>query len=144
MATIYELTETDTIGNGDFLPLYTLQNGDARKVPMHVVSAFMREQSVNRLATVYAAPEASAFSVSLPTNSHLILTPDDAYSDGAIVLDAAPADRDEVLLNTTEAVTTFVVSGNGKTVVGAPASLAQNGFFRLKYDGVLNTWFRVG
>ena len=143
MSSIYQLTETDTVKNGDFLPLYTLQNGDARKVPMHVVADYMREQSVNRLATAYAAPEASAFSVSVATNSHLILTPDAAYSDGAIVLDSAPSDRDEILVNCTEAVTTFVVNGNGKTVVGAPTSLAENGFFRLKYDGVLSTWFRV-
>lgn len=144
MATINELTETSTVANGDLIPLYTLQNGDVRKVAMHVVADYMREQSVNRLATAYAAPAASAFSVSVATNSHLILTPDDAYSDGAIVLDSAPADRDEVLVNCTETVTTFVVNGNGKTVVGAPTSLAENGFFRLKYDGVLNTWFRVG
>jgi hypothetical protein len=144
MPTINELTETDTVSNGDYLPIYTLQGGDARKVPMRVVADYMREQSVNRLATVYAAPEATAFSVAFPTNSHLILTPDGAYADGAVVLDSAPADRDEVLLNTTQAVTTFVVNGNGRTVVGAPTTMAANGFFRLKYDAVLATWYRVG
>jgi hypothetical protein len=41
-------------------------------------------------------------------------------------------------------VTTLTINGNGKTVVGGPATLAANAFFRLKYDGVLSTWFRVG
>lgn len=143
MSTIYELTETDTVSNGDLLPLYTLQNGDVRKVPMHVVAAYMREQSVNRLATVYSAPSATAFSVDLATNSHLILTPAAVYANGGIVLDAAPSDRDEVLVNSTEAVTALAIDGNGKTVVGAPTALTENGFFRLKYDAVMSTWYRI-
>jgi len=144
MTTIYQLTEIDTLQNGDFLPVYSLQNGDARKAQMATVAAFMREASENRLVTQYAAPSATAFTVAVTTHTHLILTPAAAYADGAITLALDPADKDEFLLNTTQAVTSFVVNGNGRTVVGAPTTLAANGFFRLKYDAVMSTWYRVG
>lgn len=143
MATIYELTETSAVSNGDFLPLFSLQSGDARKVQMHTILAFIREASVNRLATQYAAPSATAFVVQVNTNTHLILTPAAVYDNGQIVLPSAPLDRDEILVNTTEAVTALAFDGSGKLISGEPTSLAANSFFRLKYDGVLNTWFRI-
>jgi hypothetical protein len=143
MTTIYQLTETYTLQNGDFLPVYSLQNGDARKAQMATVAEFMREASENRLVTQYAAPSATAFTVEVTTHTHLILTPAGAYADGAITLPVDPTDKDEFLLNTTQAVTAFVVNGNGRTVVGAPTTLAANGFFRLKYDAVMSTWYRV-
>jgi hypothetical protein len=144
MTTIYELSETDELGNGDFLPVYSLQNGDARKVSISTLATKLLDVSTNRLTTQYAAPSATAFNVEVTTNTHLILTPAATYANGEITLPLAPADRDEVLVNTTEPVTSLVVDGNGRSVVGAPSTLADNAFFRLKYDAVMSTWYRIG
>jgi len=57
---------------------------------------------------------------------------------------AGVLDKQELLVNTTQAVTTLTVSANGATVVGAPTTLAAGGFFCLRFDGVLDTWYRVG
>ena len=48
------------------------------------------------------------------------------------------------MVSCTQAVTTLTVSGNGSTVNGAPTTLAANGFFRLRYDGVFKAFYRVG
>ncbi|MNR16702.1 hypothetical protein D3C85_1333210 [compost metagenome] len=53
-------------------------------------------------------------------------------------------DKQEVLVNCTQAVTTLTINGNGATVTGAPTTLAANAFFRLKYDQPSTVWYRVG
>ena len=100
--------------------------------------------------TQYAAPSSSGFSVSITNNSnntHLILTPTTGFAAGTIVLPAVAnvIDKQEVLVNCTQQVTALTVNGNGAVgVTGEPTSLAADDFFRLKYDALTSTWFRVG
>ena len=138
MTTIYQLSSTD------LFPAFILEDGDSRKVPLSLILAFMEENlSRGTLETRYSAPSATGFSVNAESNTHLILTPAAGYAAGTIVLPASPTDRDEFLCNCTQSVTTLTINGNGKTVMGGPATLAANAFFRLKYDGVLSIWYRV-
>lgn len=102
--------------------------------------------------TQYAAPSATGFSIALSpspvtNNVHLILTPTGAFAAGTIVLPLATTcvDGQRVLVNTTQAVTTLTVSGNGATaVIGAPTTLAANAFFQLKFDQPTSNWYRIG
>lgn len=145
MTTINELSRADSFGAGDLIPIYSAEASDTRGLPRSVLLETL-EANLSRgtLSTRYAAPSATGFSVNAEANTHLILTPVAGYAAGTIVLPSSPADRDEFLCNCTQSVTTLTVSGNGKSVVGAPTTLAANAFFRLKYDGVLSTWYRVG
>ena len=145
MTTIYQLSSSESLSLGDMLAAFILDNGDTRKIPMSLVLAFMEENlSRGTLETAYSAPAATGFSVNAESNTHLILTPLAGYAAGTIAIPASPTDRDEFLCNCTQAVTTLTINGNGKSVVGGPATLAANAFFRLKYDGVLSTWYRIG
>ena len=104
--------------------------------------------AVNGPVQQFAAPSATGFSVTIapPTTGAsvwLILTPVAGYAAGAIVMPSGPVDGQEVLVNSTQSVTTLTVSGNGSTVTGAPTTLAANAFFRLKYCAVLSTFYRV-
>lgn len=104
--------------------------------------------SVPQFVTQYAAPNATGFSVSI-TNAgdsvHLILTPTAGFAAGTIVLPALAncTDKQRVLVNTTQSVTTLTINGNGATVTGAPTTLAANAFFMLKFDDVTNVWYRI-
>jgi hypothetical protein len=107
-------------------------------------------------ASQYAAPSATGFTVAITdsssdgvtsSNVHLILTPLAGYAAGTITLPAKAGlvDKQEVLVNCTQAVTTLTIGLNGATgAVGAPTTLAANAFFRLKYDAVTSNWYRVG
>lgn len=53
-------------------------------------------------------------------------------------------DLQEITINSTQELTALTHDGNGASVIGAPATLAQNGFFRMKYDEQNNAWYRVG
>lgn len=166
MPTINQLTRTSELETGDLFPLFSTDNGDARAVALSVLLDYIQDNlsfpasgAFVDYTTQYAAPAATGFSVSInagnpaldpPTNGqnvHLILTPLAGYAAGTIVLPAVAEliDKQEVLVNCTQSVTTLTVNGNGAgAVVGAPTTLAANAFFRLKYDAATSTWYRVG
>lgn len=153
MTSFYNLSPTDTVSGADQIPVLVLQSGDVRKMSVSQLLEFIQDglSSSGYMQTQYAAPNATGFNVALvpvtPGGSlYLLLTPIAAYAAGTITLPSAAnvADGQEILLNTTQAVTALTVSGNGAAVIGAPTTMAINAFFRLRYNGILNTWYRVG
>lgn len=144
MATINQLSATDTLSGGDLLPVYKQNQGDARKCSittlMYYVNANVTTVTQN---TQYAAPAATGFSVTVNTgNVWLILAPVSTYAAGAIVLPTGATDKDTVTVNCTQIVTSLTVS-SGATVVGAPTTLAANGFFTMRFDAATSTWYRI-
>jgi hypothetical protein len=151
MTTINQLSAVDAVVSSDQVPIYSSTNGDARKASMSVIKDYVLSDATvaDDKVTQYAAPAATGFTVTVNNSSDsvwLILTPLAGYAAGTITLPAVAncVDRQEVLVNTTQAVTTLTVSGNGATVIGAPTTLAANAFFRLRFDAVLDVWYRVG
>lgn len=153
MSTINQLSSVDTVQAGDQVAVYDASMGDARKAAMTVLLAYMQANLViantSIYTTQYAAPSATGFTVAITDaddSIHLILTPVAGYADGAITLPAVlnAIDKQEVLVNCTQAITTLVVNANGAlAVTGEPASMSANDFFRLKYDLTTQTWYRV-
>lgn len=151
MPTINQLTATDQVQSGDQVPVYSSENGDARKASLALLKQFFQEgiTASDDKVTQYAAPSATGFSVQVNDDSDsvwLILTPTGGFAAGTLVLPAVAkcVDRQEVLVNCTQSVTTLTINANGATITGAPTSLAANAFFRLRFDDVTNTWYRVG
>jgi len=152
MTTINQLSAVDAVVSSDQVPIYSSGQGDARKASMSVIKSFVLSGATTSddKVTQYAAPTATGFSVTIldssGTSVWLILTPLAGYAAGTLVLPAVAncVDRQEILFNTTQAVTTLTINANGATVIGAPTTLAANAFFRLRFDDVLNTWYRVG
>jgi hypothetical protein len=154
MSTINQLSSVDSVVGPDSVPIYSSANGDARKASMSVIADYI--QSLLTAAggdeTQYFAPAASGFSVTIdPTTDggsvYLLMTPVAGYAAGTIVLPAVAecVDSQQVLVSSTQTVTTLTVSGNGATAVnGAPTTMAANSFFRLRFDGVFQSWYRVG
>lgn len=144
----------DSIQGSDKVRICSFANGDERDSSWTTVLAFMQDNLTFNAGvsydTQYAAPTATGFSVQITDNSnstHLILLPLATYAAGTIVLPAVGnlIDKQEVLVNCTQIVTTLTINVNGAgAVAGAPTTLAANGFFRLKYDLTMDTWYRVG
>lgn len=151
MPTINQLSAVDQVVSSDQVPIYSSENGDARKASMAVLLAFFASQITanDDKLTQYAAPSATGFSVTITDNKQsvwLVLTPTGGFAAGTLVLPALANcfDRQEILVNCTQAVTALTINGNGSTVTGAPTTLAANTFFRLRFDAVTKTWYRVG
>lgn len=155
---ISNLSSNDSPQGGDLLPVFTAQDSDTRKVSLTTLLAWMQSNltitaGFGAYTTQYAAPSGTGFSVSITdgadddSNVHLILTPVAGYAAGTLVLPLASGctDKQEILVNCTQAVTTLTIDKNGATALtGAPTTLAANDFFRLKYDLATSTWYRVG
>lgn len=151
MPTINQLSAVDQVVSSDQVPIYSSENGDARKASMAVLLAFFAGQITanDDKLSQYAAPSATAFNVQVNNAGQsvwLILTPTAGFAAGTLTLPAVAncVDRQEILVNCTQAVTALTVAGNGATVTGAPTTLAANAYFRLRFDAVTKTWYRVG
>ena len=151
MPTINQLSAVSSVVAGDLVPIYSQSNGDARKASMTVIGDYLQSiiTSTDDKLTQYAAPSATGFNIQINNDSlsvWLILTPVAGYAAGTLTLPlvASCIDKQEILVNTTQAVTTLTIAGNGATVTGEPTTLAADDFFRLRFDGVTDTWYRVG
>jgi hypothetical protein len=150
---INQLSRADTVTAGDLAVIFSTNNGDARAAAMSVLLAYFQDNltASGSFMTQYASPNATAFNVTISPatngeNVYLLLTPTAGFAAGTITLPAlaSAVDGQEVLVSCTQAVTTLTVAGNGATVNGPPTTLAANGFFRLRFNGVNNSWYRVG
>ena len=148
---IQNLTSVTDITGSDAVALFSASMGADVKATLTTLVAWLQTEltSAGGLVTQYSAPAATGFSVTVtpPTDGAsmwLLLTPAAGYAAGTILMPATPVDGQEVQVSSTQAVTTLTVSGNGKTINNAPATLAAGGFFRMRYDGVFAAWYRVG
>lgn len=149
---INNLSSVDSISDGDLLVLFSTMNGDARKASFSLLVNYLQGKLTTSggFQTQYAAPNATGFSVTINPvtdggNVYLLLTPIAGYAAGTVKLtdQAECVDGQEVLVSCTQAVTTLTVDGNGSTVNGAPTTLAANGHFRLRFDGVFKAWYVI-
>lgn len=150
MATINQLSQIDQLTLADLLVVYDSSNSDARKASITQLNDLLQENLdvQDDKLTQYSAPSSTGFTVNVQAegSTWLVLTPTGAFAAGTIVLPPVSGvqDRQELLVNCTQAVTTLTVSGNGATVTGAPTTLSANAFFRLRFDQPSSVWYRVG
>ena len=79
---------------------------------------------------------------------HLILTPAGTIATLTIALPAVATARDkqQVIVNSTQIVTTLTITSALGTITGSPATWlgTANNYFTLTFDTVLSTWYRTG
>lgn len=153
MPTIDQLASTNTLAPEDELPLYSKANQDARKVALPVLAGYLKalldgqpDQTVYALAVAGSTFTTTIEPSAAGANVWAQLTLSGAFTAGTITMPgiATRGDGQEVLVTCTQAVTALTVAGNGAAVNGAPAALAANGYFRMRFDLVALAWFRVG
>jgi hypothetical protein len=147
------LTQTTTVNSGDWAVLYQASQGDFRGVSLTDMLTYLEtalDLGRPEPETQYAAPSASGFSVQILDDDkdvHLILTPVAGYAAGTIVLPLVSnlRDKQEITVNCTQALTALTITPNGAVAVtGAPTAFLANEFFKIKYDVVVQTWYRIG
>ncbi len=97
----------------------------------------------------YAAPASTGFTVPITDSSAsawLVLTPSGTLAAGTITLPAVAncVESQEVLVSSSQIVTALTINTNGANIIGAPTTIVVGGFFRLRFEPVLKTWYRVG
>ena len=151
MATIPNLSEITTLSSSDEIPVKTSSSSTARRVSLSNLKDFINASvtAADDKVTQFSSPSATGFTITLADDGDskwLVLTPDAGYAAGTITLPAVAncVDKQEVLVNSTQAVTALTIGANGATVTGAPTTMAANAFFTLRFDAVMSKWYRVG
>lgn len=142
---------TDRIGPCDYVVIWSGDNQDYRGVPVDLLVEKVKEGvQVNQspLLVQHFNPNAD-FTLNIDNHevgTYLILNPPLSITTGSIKLPErySVTDGQVVLVACAQQVANFSVDGNNALVIGAPNALAANGFFKLKYDKLSNTWYRVG
>ena len=151
MPQIYQLPLVSQASLGDQLAVYTPNNGDARRMSLNTLLAFFQQQfAAPTLATSVYTPT-TGFSIAVPTpvsqQQWMLLQPAGTLASGTITLplNTITPDGTEVLITSTQIVTTLTVGLNGASnAFGAPTTLAANGFARLRFVQAQNSWYRIG
>jgi len=130
------------------VPVYDESAGTARKMSVSQLLAFFSANFASPEFEVTISSPIAGFNQVLAASSKsvwLLLTPAGTLATGTVTLPpvADCFDGQEVLVTSTEAITALTVAGNGATVSGAPAALAADGFFKLRYNLLLTTWYCV-
>lgn len=144
---VSELQATDLVAVG------SQQLGGDAAATMTTLVTLLQEllTASGEMLTQYASPTATGFTVNVAPyvaggSVFLLLKPSGAFAAGTLVLPiyTDAQDGQELLVHCTQAITTLTINGNGAGTGGAPTTLAAGAYFRLRYDAINTTWYRVG
>jgi hypothetical protein len=149
MPTIDRLSTIDNVTGSDQVPLYDASNGQARKASMAQVLAYFQNTFASPEFDVIISSPIAGFNQQLAASTKsiwLILTPAGTLASGTVTLPpvASCFDGQEVLVTSTQQITALTIAGNGASLSGEPSSLGAEGFFRLRYNTLQETWYAVG
>lgn len=138
---------TDTIVTSDQLFFWQTANGGYRASPMTVLIEFLNAElstEAKKTTTTYSPAATGWTAVVENKNTWLLLTPTAVTAAGSITLPTGATDGIEVLVTSTMEVTALTITSADAQIIAAPATLAANDSFVLKYSGVTQTWYKVG
>ena len=146
------LNMTDRIGPCDSMVIWSGDNQDFRGAPVDLLIEKIQE-SIKKVdyppIHIQHFNQNADFTLDIENHevgTYLILNPSVSITTGSIKLPERydVTDGQVLLVACAQQVNNFSVDGNNALVIGAPNALAANGFFKLKYDKLSNTWYRVG
>jgi len=127
------------------------QNGIDYRVLVGTIVEYINEQGGSGDGKIlqYSAPTSTGFTTAITDSSSsvwLVLTPSGTLAAGIITLPAVAncVESQEVLVSSSQTITALTINANGGLTVGAPTTISAGGFFRLRFEPILKTWYRVG
>ena len=149
MPTINQLPTITTLSGGDQLPVYATSNGDARKASITtLVDYFQKTFADPNYTVVINAPTNSGFNIARAASSQsiwLIMNPTGTFAAGSVTLPpvADCYDGQEIIMISTQTISTLTTNGNGGTLVGVPASLGAGSSFTIRFNELQSTWYTI-
>ena len=150
MPTINQLPLLAQVSPGDQVPVYSPNNGDARRLPVSALLAYFQQTFASPTLATNVYTPGTGFNVAVPTpvaaQQWMLIQPAGTLALGTITLplNTQTPDGTEVLVTTTQQITGFTLALNGATAAyGAPSTLAAEDFFRMRFVQATNSWYRI-
>lgn len=150
MPTINQLPLLAQVSPGDQVPVYSPNNGDARRLPVSSLLQYFQQTFASPTLATNVYTPGTGFNVAVPTpvaaQQWMLIQPAGTLALGTITLplNTQTPDGTEVLVTTTQQITGFTLALNGATAAyGAPSTLAAEDFFRMRFVAATNSWYRI-
>lgn len=150
MPQINQLSSISQVSGANQIPVYDTNNGDARKMSVSALLQYFQTSFAAPTVSTNLYTPGTGFNITVPTpvseQQWMIIQPAGTLAAGTITLplNTGTPDGTEVLVTTTQIITSFTLAANGASnTYGAPTTLAANAFFTMRFYQATNSWYRV-
>jgi hypothetical protein len=135
---------------GDQIPVYTPNNGDARRLPISALLDYFQKTFASPTLSVNLFVPGSGFNITVPTpvsqQQWVLLQPAGPLASGTITLplNTGVPDGTEVLITSTQTVTALTIALNGASAVfGNVLTLSAGAAVRYRFYQATNSWYAI-
>lgn len=150
MPTINQLPVLNTISSGDQLPVYSPNNGDARRTSIGSLLTFFQQSFASPTLAVNLFVPGSGFNITVPTpvseQQWMLLQPAGTLATGTITLplNTGVPDGTTVLITSTQEITSLTIALNGATAIyGAVTTLGAGCAAVYRFYQPTNSWYNI-
>jgi hypothetical protein len=150
MPTINQLPVLSTISSGDQLPVYSPNNGDARRTSIGSLLTFFQQSFASPTLAVNLYVPGSGFNITVPTpvsnDQWMLLQPAGTLATGTITLplNTGVPDGTTVLITSTQEITSLTIALNGASAIfGGVTSLAAGTATAIRFYQPTNSWYQI-
>jgi hypothetical protein len=150
MPTINQLPVLNTISSGDQLPVYSPNNGDARRTSIGSLLTFFQQSFASPTLSVNLYVPGSGFNITVPTpvsqDQWMLLQPVSTLATGTITLplNTGVPDGTSVLITTTQEITSLTIALNGATAIyGGVTFLGAGAATAIRFYQPTNSWYQI-
>jgi hypothetical protein len=150
MPTINQLPVLNTISSGDQLPVYSPNNGDARRTSIGSLLTYFQQTFASPTLSTNLYVPTTGFNITVPTpvsnDQWMLLQPAGTLATGTITLplNTGVPDGTTVLITTTQQITLLTLALNGATAIfGGVTSLAAGTATAIRFYQATNSWYQL-
>jgi hypothetical protein len=150
MPTINQLPVLNTISSGDQLPVYSPNNGDARRTSIGSLLTFFQQSFASPTLSTNLYVPGNGFNITVPTpvsdDQWMLLQPAGTLAAGTITLplNTGVPDGTTVLITTTQEITSLTIGLNGATAIyGGVTFLAAGTATAIRFYQPTNSWYQI-
>ena len=150
MPTINQLPVLSTISSGDQLPVYSPNNGDARRTSIGSLLTFFQQSFASPTLAVNLFVPSAGFNITVPTpvsnDQWMLLQPASTLASGTITLplNTGVPDGTSVLITTTQEITSLTIALNGATAIyGGISFLGAGTATAIRFYQPTNSWYQI-
>ena len=150
MPTINQLPVLNTISSGDQLPVYSPNNGDARRTSIGSLLTFFQQSFASPTVSTNLYTPGTGFNITVPTpvseQQWMLIQPAGTLATGTVTLplNTGVPDGTQVLITSTQIITSFTLALNGAAAgFGFPSSIYAGSAFIVRYYQATNSWYNI-
>jgi len=150
MPTINQLPVLSTISSGDQLPVYSPNNGDARRTSIGSLLTFFQQSFASPTLAVNLFVPGNGFNITVPTpvsnDQWMLLQPAGTLATGTITLplNTGVPDGTSVLITSTQEITSLTIALNGATAIyGGVTFLGAGTATAIRFYQPTNSWYQI-